>query len=283
MPASLAIEVPTAEQASSDYWDKRARSWGQIAAPLRPTEGDVAAIVDTARDWATHHGPPRIVLFGVTPELAMAAWPGGARLLAVDYSMGMIRQVWPQEAAGVLCADWRDLPLRSESVDLVVGDGCFAMTRYPDDYARIGAAIRRALASVGACAMRFFVRPAEREGTRDVLDDLWAGRIGNFHVLKWRLAMALQRSSEEGVSLGDVWTFWQSQDIDPADLGARMGWTQDTVRSIETYRGSTTRFAFPTLDEIRAALAPALVPSSIRVPAYEMGSRCPTLILRPVR
>ena len=42
----------------------------------------------------------------------------------------------------------------------------------------------------GLFAVRTLIRPDEPEPVAVVLDNLRAGRIGNFHVFKWRLNMA---------------------------------------------------------------------------------------------
>jgi hypothetical protein len=51
----------------------------------------------------------------------------------------------------------------------------------------------------------FFLRPEKGEKTDSVFDELRAGRIGNFHIFKWRLAMSMHGAIEDGVRLGDIW------------------------------------------------------------------------------
>ena len=52
------------------------------------------------------------------------------------------------------------------------------------------------------------------------------------------------------------------------------------VNTIHNYREVATRYSFPTLAEARA-LAGDFEIVATHVPAYELGERCPTLIMRP--
>jgi hypothetical protein len=63
----------------------------------------------------------------------------------------------------------------------------------------------RVLRPGGLFSHRFFLRPERGEKTDSVFDELRAGRIGNFHIFKWRLAMSMHGAIEDGVRLGDIW------------------------------------------------------------------------------
>jgi hypothetical protein len=128
--------------------------------------------------------------------------------------------------------------------------------------------------------MRYFVRPERSETQGAVVDDLWQGRIGNFHIFKWRLAMALHGSLEEGVRLGDIWSAWHEAVPDPARLAARLGWRKEVINTISNYRDVDTCYSFPTLEEARALVGDFEIVST-RIPDYELGQRCPTLVMRP--
>jgi hypothetical protein len=113
-----------------------------------------------------------------------------------------------------------------------------------------------------------------------IVEDLRQKRIGNFHVFKWRLAMALHGPLEDGVRLGDVWDAWRDLVPDPQPLAADLGWPMEIINTIQNYRNVDTRYTFPTLDEART-LAVGFDIVAVHVPAYELGERCPTLIMRP--
>jgi SAM-dependent methyltransferase len=223
------------------------------------------------------------LLFGVTPELAAMNWPDGARLLAVDRSEGMIRHVWPQTGLGVashmIRGDWNALPIRGGSLDMVIGDGFYTPLNYPRDYLRLGSELFRVLRSGGAYLIRAFIRPDVAEGIDAVRRDLMAGRIGNFHAYKWRLAMALHGSLHEGVRLSDVWAQWHAMRGEADQLGMQLDWPAEEIATIDAYRGVETRYTFPTLTELREALHPHFIEQECHIPGYELGERCPILLL----
>ena len=131
-------------------------------------------------------------------------WPAGTRLLAVDRSQGMIDHVWPSQpfaGAEVVRGDWTELPLAAGACDVVVADACFSQVGFPLGYGRLARELARVLAPGGVFVMRAFVQLEPPESLAALFDDLNAGRIGNFHVFKWRLNMALHESVEAGVRL----------------------------------------------------------------------------------
>jgi hypothetical protein len=83
------------------------------------------------------------------------------------------------------------------------------------------------------------------------------------------------------VCVGDVWRAWERRRLDAADVAGRLGWSVESVRTLEAYRGVATRYSFPTLAEARASVARWFVERACHVPDYELGDRCPTLVLAP--
>jgi SAM-dependent methyltransferase len=268
----------------SDHWNQHARQWSRIGPPLRPAPEDVAIVRDWVADCA-NGTPLHAVLLGVTPELATMPWPAGTQLAAFDRCVPMIEGVWPADRlelpATALCGDWRALPLPSGGARVVIGDGCYTLLDYPEGYRRVTAEVRRVLEPAGRYIIRFFTRPEAREPLNAVFADLHAARIGNFHVFKWRLAMALHGELRDGVRLADVWRAWRTGCPDPEALARRLGWAPEVVATIDNYRDVDTRYTFPTLAEARAGLAGDFAELACRFPSYELGDRCPTLLLRP--
>ena len=232
--------------------------------------------------WRAEHpdSHPRVLVLGVTPELAKLPWPPDATVVAVDRSDPMIAALWSGAgdvaSATATCGDWRALPCENGSIDLIAGDGCFSALAYPNDYRVVAAELRRVLATGGRVALRMFVPPATRDDLETIASDLPAGRIGSFHAFKWRLAMALQTTPEDGACLGAIWTAWNAMCPDPSVLS----WSAETIATIDSYRDSPITYSFPTLDQIRAAFGAHLTDVSCSVPTYELGERCPTLIWR---
>ncbi|MGE3566992.1 MAG: class I SAM-dependent methyltransferase [Gammaproteobacteria bacterium] len=267
---------------ASGVWRQQARQWSLLGPPLRPAAVDVDFVRRAATRWVRRHGrAPRVLLLGVTPELAGLAWPSGTTLLALDRAVPMIAGVWPGDRAWrhAVCADWRTPPLASSSRDLVVGDG--ALNALPvSAWPAMLDALATILAPGGEMVLRAFLRPDIAESTAAVFADLQAGRIGSFHVFKWRLAMSLHGDLERGVVLDRVWRAWQAEVTDPAGIAAARGWSMETVATIDAYRDSPTRLSFPTHRELLERLGPFACAWEER-PHYELGARCPTFLLCP--
>lgn len=268
----------------STPWTAHARQWRLIDVPLRPSPEDLRVYEGRVAAWqqARPSRPVRGLLLGVTAEIATMNWPAGTSLLAVDKSRPMVSNVWPRPAYGTaICADWRALPLGTGSRDVALGDGAFSMLPSPHGYQAFVRNLRRVLADDGVLVLRCYCSPDKPEPLAQVFADLHAGRIASFHGFKWRLAMALQRSADEGIRLADIWDCWSAEVPDADALAARCGWPVEVVRGIQIYRGVDARYTFPTLAETRRAFSPAFTLESLHVGTYELAERCPILVFRP--
>jgi len=272
-----------------DQWGKVARQWDRVGHPLRPGPDDIQALEQFVS--LVQAPRPEALLLGVTQEIAGMNWPEGTRLLAVDRSIDMIEYAWVgPEATGraglaeaqVVCGDWRDLPVADQSQDLIVGDGCLAVMDYPRTFTATLGCLHRVLRPGGLFSHRFFLRPEVAEETEFVFDELRAGRIGNFHLFKWRLAMSLHGAIDEGVRLADIWDSWHAAVPDPPALAAEIDWPLEIITTIDAYRDMETRFTFFTLDEARLASAPYFKEFRRYEPPYEMGERFQTLLFEAV-
>jgi SAM-dependent methyltransferase len=272
----------------TDHWPRHARQWALVGPPLRPGPADVA-IAEAAVEGAGagRAAAPRAVVLGVTPELVTMRWPPGTRVLAVERSRDVIGAIFPAAAspsssaapaAAAVRADWRALPCAASSVDVVIGDGSLSNLAFPVDYRRLAGELRRVLAPGGRVVVRLFAAPPRPEALAEVAAALRGGAIGSFHALKWRLAMAVQPAGRN-VPVADIGRAFDAIAPDRGGLAAARGWDRAVVDAIDVYRGSALVYSFPTLDEVRAALAPALVELACHTPAYELGDRCPTLVL----
>ena len=268
-------------------WERHALQWSRVGPPLRPSPEDVAVAAAALDGWraTARRDDPTLLLMGVTPELcALPAGPRG-RVIAVDRSLDMIRDVWPgrrRPRDAAVRADWLRLPLAADSVDLVLSDGCLSTLPFPRGYAQVCAELLRVLRHGGRVVTRCFVLPAAPERVESVLADAGAGRGGGFHAFKWRLAMALQPDPATGVLLADVWDALQVAEGDLPALAERCGWPLEEVRTIEAYRGVRARYSFPPLAELHALFAAAgLSVLDVVHPDYELGQRCPSIVLAP--
>ncbi|MCA9618643.1 MAG: methyltransferase domain-containing protein, partial [Myxococcales bacterium] len=176
------------------------------------------------------------------------------------------------------CAEWSALPFEAGAFDLVVGDGCFTLLDFPRGVGAAVAECHRVLAKEGRFVIRLFAAPEHREPLAAVAHDLTAGHIGSFHILKWRIAMALQPSAALGVRLGDIWDAFAELCPDRVALAVQRGWPREVIATIDNYRGSDIRYTFPRVAEVRVLLADAWRELACHVPGYELGDRCPTLV-----
>ena len=265
-------------------WSRHASQWSRIGSPLRPVAEDIDGYERVVRCWAQDYGTPRIALLGVTPEIVGMPLPEDSHLVAIDINRKML-ELYPPAAhrpgAVAIRADWRRLPLRSGSRDIVLGDGCFAMMRFPDGFRSLARGLCHVLTATGVCAFRFYLRPEPAESIDDLVADLRAGLVGNFHAFKLRAAMALQESPEQGIAVGRVFEWWSQAGIEPEELTAQYGWHPETIATIEAYRDRQDVYIFPTLTELRWALGDLIVEVDCRFPRYELGERCPLIELRP--
>jgi SAM-dependent methyltransferase len=233
--------------------------------------------------WARDNGPPRALILGVTPELYSLPWPQGTSLLAVDHTQGMIDVVWPGPRNAVIRADWTAIPLRDGSRDIVLCDGGVHLIGYPNGHHNFVQSLHRIVVPGGLCIFRLFVTPQEHETADQVIRDLLDGRIFNLNILKLRLGMALQKDTAQGIALGQVWNTIHQAAADFEELASRIGWPLENLLAIHTYRNSDIRYFFLDLDSVRRLFCDKpggfeLV--TVQVPAYELGDRCPTIVLR---
>ncbi len=267
-------------------WERHARRWSTLGPPLRPSPQDIEIMQRAVTEHAVRAGRTSTdaVLLGVTPEIARMSWPGRTRLRAFDRNPSMIELVWPGNPridAAAACATWSHLPVADASADVLLGDASFSNVSYPRGFHQMSEEIHRVLRSGGLFCSRFFAAPARREPVETVFDDLVHGRIGNFHVFKLRLAASLHHDVCEGVCLGDIWEVWNKAFPNPEALAQKLGWTVDTVRTIDSYRGLAVRYAFPTTDEIRNAFSAHFEEISCVLPDYELGDRSPIMLFTP--
>jgi len=268
------------------YWDVRAlRPTGRpLPAPIRPDREDVAYWEDRIRDLCGRRERLDALLLGVTPALAKLQWPVPTRLVALDWSGAMIRKVWPDSGlpgfAAVVRGDWRQMPLADASRDLVVGDGCYAALATFADCAALNAEAWRVLRARGLYCLRCYLRPDPPESLDGLFAELRAGRIGEFELAVWRLAMALHGPQGVGVYTDDIWRAWHAQVPDTQALFSRLGWDMKAYANIAQWELFHTPMPLPTLAEARAMLEPRFELLDCSYGSYEMGDRCARLLMR---
>ncbi len=266
-------------------WDKQAKKWENIGPPLRPSLADVQASSSWINEITlSNEKPLTVLLLGVTPEIVNIAWPKNTKFLAMDYNIAMIKHVLPSQAMVkpfACVGNWLRLPVLSSSIDLVIGDGCYnALAK--NHYAIMAEEICRVLNSTGRFIIRFFTRPENKESIEVIRNDFLSGKIKNFHILKWRLAMALHGTLSEGVSLREIWNCW-AKDFKKNNqaIFQQLQWSEKVLQTIDNYKNSDVYYTFPTLQEVRTILKNYFNELDIYIPDYPLGERCPTLNFQP--
>ena len=211
-------------------------------------------------------------------------WPEASSLIAVDNSFVMARTVWPGNIPSkrrAVCGDWLSLPQAHASSDVVLGDGSMNCVRYPEGFRALARSVRSVLRPDGFLLLRSFVQPEGKDSIELVFADLLQGRFPTVNHFKFRLLMAMQRSTEQGIVVDDVYREWVRRNINKNDLVTITGWEKQALRSIELYEGQDVVHTFPTVSELRSVLGEFFDEVSISNPAYFLGDRCPSFVLAP--
>jgi hypothetical protein len=167
-------------------------------------------------------------------------------------------------------------------MDLALIDGGLPAITFPEAHRELAAQLHRVLKPDGMFVARIFARPETTETVDDVFAALHDRLIGNFHLFKWRLAMALQgEHASKGVRVDDVWRSYDQHIGRHARLAKRTGWPIDEITTIDAYRGSQAIYHFPSVVEMMiGVLGSAFDCIEEKRATYELAERCPTLVLK---
>jgi len=270
---------------ADSFWQMVASRWQKLGTPLRPSEEDQKIVTKAVYSWISENGKARILLLGVTPELAEIELPEDSELLSVDYCREMLDHVWPdldEPNKKAIVANWLDLPLENHSRDLVISDGPFGAMRYPVDFRNLLQSVSRVLQPDGQFIFRTFIKPDPPEDPHHVYEDALAGKISSFSTFQYRLVTALQPDTETGTNFNDVYLSWKTDGPNPETLATNTGWSMENIQKFESYCGSDFVFTFPSLEQLRDLI----IDEGFREleciwPSYEFGNRCPTIICTP--
>ena len=270
---------------NKDHWNEHAKQWSHIGTPLRPSREDTQLIENQLFSRSERSTELKAMLLGVTPELALMDWPKNTKLLAIDRNQAMIDGVWPKNKlkinAAAISGNWLSTQQKNNSMDIVLGDGCLTLLSYKEHYSSFFKEIQRIVSDDGSFVIRHFTRPEKAENPEDIFSDLLNGKIGNFHIFKWRLAMALHGSIEEGVVVNKVWETWKDKNISLEQLIETTGWAEESINTINNYKNVNTVYTFPTVSEVTDISAQYFDQTSCHYMDYELGKCCPTFFLKP--
>jgi len=284
-PDPAAWKTLSMDRSHLAYWERRAPNW-HVAPPFSPSAEDIAWLEAKAARCATSvvAKPFRALLLGVTPALATMRWPEDTHLVAVDWSAGMIRYVWPGSSirapATVVRADWHALPLAKGSIDFALGDACYSAVATLANARLLNAELHRVLRPGGMHCQRCFARPDPPLSVDTLFEDLLAVRVSDFDMFRWMLAMAVHGASESGVDLCDVGRVWREHVPDAAALAARHGWSAEALANLESWGRNGGRFSFPSPRELRELAELAFDLLAYEEPATAYGALFPRLTMR---
>lgn len=263
---------------SANHWQSYHEKWSRIGPPLRPDQAVVAAFRGAL-------GPhvAKALLLGVTPELADIA----PDVTAVDRSQPMIDYIWPGDTPHRRArrGDWFSLDAAASTFDAAIGDGVLNFPRYPEGTGALLAEIRRVLRPGGRFVCRLFASPEQAEPLDRIQDDARRGAIGNFHALKWRVAMAVVRASgDPNIPVRTIRDTFMRIFPDRDALARDAGWSRMDIDTIDVYEGSAEVYAFPTRRQFLGAAPGGFVEGRfIEAGSYPLAERCPLLVFETTR
>lgn len=264
-----------AKAADPGQWNSVGAKWHLIGAPLRPAALDVALYQRAIDEIAERMKLREALILGVTPELHGLGWPEGTIVRALDRSRDMIDRVWPGSPDLATEGQWTAPPFVDGQFQLALCDGGL-MLLDAEGRQQMADQLARILVPGGQAVFRLFLPPDERETPDEVMDALAAGRVANMNCLKLRLGPALESPPGEGVVLGELWQYLADRIADRDAYFGRLGWDRDEVAMVDFYRGSSARYYFITLDEVKALFEAGGAFRCLGVdrPAHLMGDRC---------
>jgi SAM-dependent methyltransferase len=258
---------------NQNHWQTYHQAWSRLTPPLRPHPSVVAAVKQQIK---TRLG--RTLLLGVTPELADVA----SDLVAVDRNLAMVANIWPGNSAvrHAIVGDWRTLSFSSKTFSLCVGDGSLNNLDHFVDLAKLFLELKRTMIPRGRLVCRLYLAPTPPETPSALKDEAMSGSIGNFHVLKIRLGMALAaREALPQIGVASILDAFNALFPNRDGLIRATGWSRGQIDTIDFYRGSTTSYILPTKDQILSVVSEVF--SDLRLVSsgtYEMAEHCPLLV-----
>jgi SAM-dependent methyltransferase len=257
-----------------NHWQSPLSWWPRLGPPLRPTPEVVSCIRRLAQ-----LSPGPVLLLGVTPELAQAF----DAVHAVDKNQAMIDAVWPGDNAArkAVLGDWLDIPGPDDRFAAVVGDGSLTTLSYPRELKRMLQRVFELLAPGGHFVCRLFERPAP-PFTQGDLEEAGAGRVNvNFHAFKWMLAMHLAEEGGASLPVERILSRFDHLFPDRGLLSARTGWSRQEIETIESYRGSSATYGFPSRAELLSLLPAGFTEAQFHsCGSYALAPCCPILSCR---
>ncbi len=254
-------------------WGGFFQRWSRLKPPLRPNAEIVARIAASAGG-----AQRRVLLLGVTPELALAF----ADVTAIDKTRSMIDHIWPGDTPQrrAIAGDWLHMDQSLGSFDAAVGDGSLSAVTSLDEIAEVLRRVAGRLPPGGPCVFRTYVRP-DSLSEDDIARPATGAEPMNFHAFKWRIAMYLAGRHGAAIPLTLIHDFFVRRFPGREDLSRRTGWPLADIDGIDAYRDSATAYCFPSRQELLAALPETLTGAGFHPSgSYDLAADCPLFVAR---
>ena len=256
------------------HWARHLRHWELLGPPLRPHADVVKRVLSLIGT-----GDARCLLLGSTVEYAAL----GPRVVSMDASFAMVAGLWRSgDPVGLaIQADWTRMPVTPRAFSHVLGDGSLNAVPWSVLPAMLDE-VTRVLQPGGTLIARVFCRAETAETPEEIRRDVQLGRVGSFHALKWRIAMAaLGDPPASDIAVQDIRRAVVAQYSDRGQLCRTTGWKQTEVDTLDVYEGSSATYNFPTERAIVALLQRWFTDVEvIRCGTYALAERCPILVAR---
>ena len=254
--------------------------WDDLGPPLRPDQATVLTYGELFQAAQPSAQGARVMLMGVTPELANATWLAHAMITAIDHSTAMISEVWPgnQLHRQAITGDWFRLPLAPSSQDLVMGDGVLNFLTCPEEHQALSHSLSAVLRQGGHLIIRAFCAQEQMESPEQIVRRAKNLEFTNFHDFKLMLLAALQQGAvQAGVALSSAWQMFHEHFPDMKACATQTGWSLESIRTIDLYKENTKRYFLATPAEIESAMSTDF--KLIRLSASPTPWNCPTPLM----
>lgn len=263
---------------NSNHWDRYWKNWSLVRSPLRPCPEDIAHFSCILSQLPTN---PRILILGVTSEILLMDWPNDAMLFAMDNNINAIKGLWQKSKqcnSNVICGDWKNLPLKDQTFDLIIGDGIITTFKFPNIFNKVIFELHRTLKAKGKLVLRHFLMENPPLTEKEVWAKAYDNQYMNFSAFKWRLAHSLQQSPSKGVRVEDILDSWEKHVPFWKNKGLPLPWPKEEIATIEVYRNSPLSYVYLDDQGMELALQSTFIAREKLYGHYELSELCPVIV-----